>query len=136
GSTALLPGAPSGDGWSGTVVIRRVAEATLVESSDACCKETRHKLLNEDITITLAGGRATANVSYRSSENVIRHAEDEIHSEDITVDEVTAGSGSDSRKAKVQITLSENGNYEIEYASPSVDGIWKQDGHSIIMCKA
>ncbi len=131
----LLPGGSTADGaWSGTIRISRVGDSTQTTGAGTCCTDTTQRTLNDVVTVEVVNNQATGRVSYNYAEHLKGRQAYDMGTFDITMDTVTAGSGVDSQRSRVSVSLAKDGYYEIEVEVPSVDGTWTQDGTSILTC--
>jgi hypothetical protein len=130
-----LPGCSPADGaWSGAISISRVGESTETTRAGTCCTDTTRRTLKDVVTVELVNNKATSSVSYNYAEHLRSRQAYDQGTFDITMDTVTAGSGGDSQRSRVSVSLAKDGYYEIAVDVPSVDGTWTQDGTSILTC--
>ncbi len=131
---ALSGCTPAEGAWSGTIRISRVGDSTQTTGAGTCCTDTTQRTLNDVVTVEVVNNQATGQVSYNYAEHVKSRQAYDPGTFDITVDTVTTGSGVDSKRSRVTVSLAKDGSYEIEVEVPSVDGTWTQDGSSILTC--
>ncbi|MCL5994747.1 MAG: hypothetical protein M1546_01675 [Chloroflexi bacterium] len=134
-ATLALSGCSSADGaWSGTIRISRVGESTQTTGAGTCCTETTQRTLNDVVTVEVVNNQATGQVSYSFAEHLKSVQAYDPGTHNITMDTVTTGSGVDSKRSRVTVSLAKDGYYEIAVEVPPVDGTWTQDGTSVLTC--
>ena len=115
---ALSGCSPAAGAWSGTIRISRTGESVQTTGAGTCCTETTQRTLNDVVTVEVVSNQATGQVSYNYAEHLKSVQAYDPGTQNITVDTVTTGSGEDSKRSRVTVSLAKDGSYEIEVEVP------------------
>lgn len=120
--------------WSGTITIEQRASGDHIPPSDIIHSDRTTTALDQQVSLTVTGGKATAKVSYDLKQFTTMTSD--YDSNVVTGTEQTLTTASEGGvAANFNVAFYDDGSYELEFSADGVRDRWTKEVASKVTCK-